>query len=341
MKKLRVGRYIPTASELAWTFGGANPVRTVNPGSILELWTEDAFAGKVRGPDDLVSKVVEQPFVNPQTGPFYVDGAEPGDTLALHFIRIEPSRDWAVSSTIPLFGALTSSSRTVSLQAPLPEIVWMYAVDLAERTVTFQSREGGFRVALPLDPMLGTVGVAPGGFEVRSSLVPDAHGGNLDTPEMRTGITCYLGVNVKGALFSIGDGHCRQGEGETCGVAIEAAMNVVLVLDLIKGRMTPWPRLESDEFIMVAGSSRPLEDAFRIAQADLVHWVCEDFGLTTMDSYQLVTQTSLTPVANVVDPNYTIVTKMRKAFLPARTAYEGVHERLCEVAAAYSTQHPG
>jgi acetamidase/formamidase len=91
--------YRPDPAEFAWTFGGVPPVRRVRPGSILELWTEDAFGGRVRGPDDLVSRVVEFPFVNPQTGPFHVEGAEPGDTLAIHFVSIEPSRDWAASST--------------------------------------------------------------------------------------------------------------------------------------------------------------------------------------------------------------------------------------------------
>ena len=332
--------YHPTSEEFAWTFGGVPAVRKVSPGSVLELWTEDAFGGKVRTPRDLVSKVIEFPFVNPQTGPFWVDGAEPGDTLALHFVRIEPSREWAASTTIPLFGSLTSTARTATLQDPLPEIVWIYAVDQGSRTVTFQAKSGDYSVALPLDPMLGTVGVAPGALEVRSSLVPDSHGGNLDTPEMRSGVTCYLGVNVAGALFSIGDGHCRQGEGETCGVAIEAAMDVVVVVDLIKSRTTAWPRLESNEFIMVAGSSRPLEDAFRVSQADLVRWVSEEYGLTIMDAYQLVTQVCETPVANVVDPNYTIVSKVRKCYLPARSVYGGMHDRLREVGDAYADQNP-
>ncbi len=121
-----------------------------------------------------------------------------------------------------------------------------------------------------MDPMHGTVGVAPANLEVRSALVPDAFGGNMDTPEMRAGVTCYLGVNVEGALFSLGDGHARQGEGETCGVAVECAMNTVLAVDLVKGGPCPWPRLESDTHIMSAGSARPLEDAFRIAQHDMV-----------------------------------------------------------------------
>src|SRR6266545_767950 len=281
--------YRPDPSEFAWTFGGVPPVRKVKPGDLLELWTEDAFGGKVRGVDDLVSKVIEFPFVNPQTGPFFVEGAEPGDTLAIHFVSIEPSRDWAASCTVPLFGALTSTHQTATLQQPLPEVVWIY----------------------------------------------DAHGGNMDTPEMRAGTTCYLGVNVEGALFSIGDGHCRQGEGETCGVAVEAAMDTVIAIDLVKGRLTPWPRLENDSHVMSAGSTRPLEDAFRIAHVDMITWLCEEFGFETLDAYQFLTQVSESPVANVCDPNYTFVTKVAKRYLPNGDAYGGMHGRLNEVAETY------
>src|SRR5213595_3208745 len=119
----------------------------------------------------------------------------------------------------------------------------MYGVDKAARTVTFRARRSDDEVVLPLDPMHGTVGVAPAGFEARSSLVPDAHGGNMDTPEMRAGVTCFLGVNVEGAMFALGDGHCRQGEGETCGVAVEGSMDTVMIVELVKRRLTPWPRL--------------------------------------------------------------------------------------------------
>src|SRR5688500_18423512 len=325
---MSVESYRPEPSEFAWTFGGVPPVRTVKPGDVLELWTEDAFGGKVRGPDDWISRVVEFPFVNPQTGPFYVDGAEPGDTLAIHFVSIEPSRDWASSCTVPLFGALTSTHQTPTLQEPLPERVWIYEVDRAGRTVTYRATEGDHVATLPLDPMQGIVGVAPGAFEARSSLVPDAHGGNMDTHEMRAGVTCYLGVNVEGALFSIGDGHCRQGEGESCGVAVEAARDTVLAVDLVKGAATPWPRLESDRHLMSTGSARPLEDAFRISQVDLVQWVGEAWGLDRLDAYQLLTQAAEAPVANVVDPNYTFVSKLRKDLLPAQDLYGGMHRRL-------------
>jgi acetamidase/formamidase len=142
---------------------------------------------------------------------------------------------------------------------------------------------------------------------------------------MRAGVTCYLGVNVEGALFSLGDGHCRQGEGESCGVAVEAAMDTVIIIELLKGVATPWPRLESDEHIMSTGSARPLEDAFRIAQHDLVTWIGEECGLDPLDSYQLVTQACESPIANVCDPNYTVVAKIRKQYLPRLDAYAGAH----------------
>ena len=339
MAGLNVVSFRPERSDYAWTFGGVEPVMKVKPGDVLEVWTDDCFAGLVESVDDLPSKKITA--FNPQTGPFYVEGAEPGDTLALHFVSIEPSRDWAVSTTFPLFGALTSTTRTVTLQDPLPELVWRYDVDRQRRIVHFEARNGDFATDLPLDPMHGTVGVAPAGGEARSSLVPDAHGGNMDTPEMRAGTTCYLGVNVEGALFSLGDGHCRQGEGETCGVAVEAAMDTVLVVDLIKGRLTPWPRLENDELIMSTGSARPLEDAFRIAHGDLVHWLAEEHGLDVLDAYQLVSQISESPVANVCDPNYTFVAKAPKHYLPSNDVYGSIRAGLVEVAGRYLSERVG
>ena len=335
MASLDVVSFRPEPSQFAWTFGGVPPLMSVKPGTVMELWTEDAFAGKVRGLDDLVSKVIEFPFVNPQTGPFLLEGAEVGDTLAIHFVSIEPSRDWAASTTVPLFGALSSTHATATLQEPLPERVWIYEIDAKERTVTYHGRDDETTLRLPLDPMHGTVGVAPAALEARSSLVPDAHGGNMDTPEMRAGTTCFIGVNVEGALFSIGDGHARQGEGETCGVAVEAAMDSVIVVDLIKGRSCPWPRLENDGYIMTTGSARPLEDAFRIAHTEMVYWLSEEFGFSQLDAYQFLTQASESPVANVCDPNYTFLAKVRKEWLPQREVMTGMHARLKEKGRAY------
>ena len=325
----------PEPGQYAWTFGGAAPLARVTPPAILEVFTEDCFAGKVRGENDLVSQVCEFPYLNPQTGPFYIEGAEPGDTLAVHFISIEPARDWGASTTVPLFGALSATHATALLHEPLPELVWMWQFDRERGTCRFTARKGDYTVDLPMNPMHGTVGVAPANLEVRSALVPDAFGGNMDTPEMRAGVTCYLGVNVEGALFSLGDGHARQGEGETCGVAVECAMNTVLAVDLIKGRPCAWPRLESDVHIMTAGSARPLEDAFRIAQLDLVQWLGTDYGLDPLDAYQLITQAVESPLANVCDPNYTSVAKMKKQYLPPAPAMDGAHAQLSDLAATY------
>ena len=321
--------------RLTYTFGGAEPVASLRPVSVLETSTLDAFAGRLRSVHDKVSEVLDFRYANPQTGPFFVEGAEPGDTLAIHFARIEPREAHGFSTTVPLFGSLTATGVTAMLHPPLPEMTWVYDIDREARVVRYEARDSELRVELPLDPMHGTVGVAPALREVRSSLVPGDWGGNMDTPEMRSGATCYLGVNVAGALFSIGDGHARQGEGETCGVAVEAAMDTVVVVDVVKEQSTPWPRLENDEYLMTAGSARPLEDAFRIAHSQLVHWVVELTGLSVMDAYQLVTQTAQTPVANVVDPNYTVVAKIPKKYLPGVVPMAGAHERLRRLGSVY------
>ena len=311
-----------------YTFGGAAPVATLRPGEVLSTWTRDCFGGRVRSTSDMASQVTDPRYLNPQTGPFWIEGAEPGDTVAIHFRSIEPRFDWGVSTTVPFFGALTATPFTAMLHEALPERTWFYTIDAAARVVRYAALDSPWEVDLPLDPMHGTVGVAPPLGEVRSSLTPGSWGGNMDTPEMRAGTTCYLGVNVPGALLSLGDGHARQGEGETCGVAVECAMDTVAVVDLIKGAPTAWPRLEDDTYLMTTGSSRPLEDAFRIAHTELVHWTAELTGLSTIDAYQLVSQTARTPVANVVDTNYTVVAKMPKSALRGAIAYGGTHGRL-------------
>src|SRR5439155_17946663 len=139
-----------------------------------------------------------------------------------------------------------STHTTATLQGPLEERVWVYDIDVAAGVVRYHATRGGYSVDLPLEPMHGTVGVAPAGFEARSTLTCDAHGGNLDTPEIRAGVTLYLPVNVPGALFALGDGHARQGPGEACGVAVECAMTTTLVVALIQDVSTPWPRIETD-----------------------------------------------------------------------------------------------
>ena len=323
-------RYELDEKLLRYTFGDHPPVAEIPPGSVLDTSTQDCFAGAVRTVDDLPSRVCSA--FNPVTGPFLVPGAEPGDTLALHFKRIEPARDWGMSSTFPHFGALTTTHTTAMLHPPLEERVWRYDIDVAAGTVTYHARRSDHTFTLPMDPMLGTVGLAPAAGEARATIVPDMHGGNLDTPEIRPGTTVYLGVNVPGALFALGDGHARQGQGEVCGVAVETAMNVTVAVDLIKRTPTPWPRIETDDRLISIGAARPLEDAYRISQHDLITWVAGLSGLETLDAYQLISQAGTAAPGNVCDPNYTMHAAIAKSIVPGMLAYEGVHERLRSLA---------
>jgi acetamidase/formamidase len=320
--------FTPSREQYAYTFGGVPPVMTVRPGTALRVWSDDAFGGVLRSVDDLSGEKVDLRYVNPQSGPFLVEGAEPGDTLVLHFVSMVPAREWGASAAIPFFGGMTGTDRVVNLQDPLPDTTWIYELDRDSNTVAFAARFSDLTVALPVAPMLGTVGVAPAGGEVRSSLVPDRFGGNMDSPEVRAGATVYLGVNVEGAMFSVGDGHYRQGEGEACGTAVEGAMTTTFIVDLIKGGGPGWPRIEDDQSWMTVGSSRPLEDSWRIGNAELVHWMGELHGLHTMDAYQLLAQVAEAPIANVVDANYSVAVKAPKSLLPAAAAYDGIHADL-------------
>ncbi|GIF04861.1 amidase [Actinoplanes siamensis] len=314
--------------QYGYTFGGREPIVSVKPGAPIALRTLDCFGGKVRTVDDLPSQVCEFPYLNPVTGPIFVEGAQPGDTLAVHIVSLTPASPVGISSTFPHFGALTSTGYTRTLQAPLEERVWLYDIDLAARSVRFRARRSEFAVDLPLAPMLGTVGVAPAANEVRQTIVPDVHGGNLDTPLLGPGATLYLGVNVPGALLALGDGHARQGDGEVCGVAVEVAMDVTVVVDVISGVPTGTPRLETDTQLVSLGAARPLEDAFRISQDDLVRHVAELTGLDLLDAYQLVSQTTSARAGNVVDPQYVMSAGIDKKYLPGTVAYGGVHDRL-------------
>lgn len=326
--------FIPTVDQLAYTFGGAQPVLRIKPGTVLTLWTEDAYGGRITSRDDVASVALDTEDLNPQTGPFYIEGAEPGDTLAVHLVDLTPARTWGASTLIPFFGGLTSVPASPTLQPALPERTWIYEYDSATDSLAFAAQASDFNITLPANPMLGTVGVAPGRREVRSSLVPDSFGGNMDTPEMAAGATCYLGVNVPGALFSLGDGHYRQGEGESCGTAVEGAMHVTAIVELIKGAGPAWPRLETDTHLMCIGSGRPLEEAWRAGQVEMITWLGELYGLDRLDAYQLLTQISQVPIANVVDTNYSAVTKIDKRLLPPAPAYGGIHAELRSAAAA-------
>ncbi len=287
-------------------------VATVKPGDRVTIHTDDAFESRIKSKEDLPGKALATAkFLNPQTGPIYVEGAEPGDTLAVRIESIEPTRDYAVSAMIPYFGGLTSTPMTRTLQEPLPEKVWVW--DLVNGGSKIKNDDLG--VELDWEPFMGTLAVAPD-LEAISALAPGPFGGNMDVPDVRPGNTVYLPVWNEGALFYTGDCHARQGQGELCGVALEITSKVTVVFDVIKDKAIEWPRIESDEEIMVVGSARPMEDAARIANTELILWLEEEHGFDRWDAYQLLTQAGGLYVGNMVDTTYSLVASIKKKYLP-------------------------
>ena len=169
---------------------------------------------------------------------------------------------------------------------------------------------------MPLDPFPGTIGVAPKEPGQHAVMPPGPFGGNLDAADVREGTTVYLPVFHDGALFYFGDGHALQGDGEVCGSGLETSMDVAFRFGLVKGKEISWPRLDDGEHLMVAGSARPLSDALRIAAVELVNWLVSDYGFDKAEAYQLVSQTMVIRVAQMVDPLYTVVAKFPKKLLP-------------------------
>jgi acetamidase/formamidase len=257
-----------------------------------------------------------------EVGPFYIEGATPNDTLVVKIIRVRPNRDTAVSAVNPNgISGVVADSRTRMLNPPLPAKRYVWKLDRARNVGILDIPDSASkRIEVPLKPMLGRLAVAPRGQEAFGGLWPGDFGGNMDSSDAVEGTTVYLPIFHEGAYFYFGDGHALQGDGEIVGSGLETTMDVVLEFDLIKGQRIAWPRYEDAEHIMVAGSARPLIDAFRIAQVELIEWLVADYGFDRMDAYQIVSQAGVTRVANVVDPNHTVMAKFPKKLLPARVA---------------------
>lgn len=288
----------------------AKPVLTVEPGAVISAETHDAFEGKIKHDTDKPSEILNFPYLNPQNGPIYVNGAEKGDVLAVYVKSIVPRGPQPVGTTclITEFGGLVATGDTALLNPPLPE-----KVKKLEVTV-----EGGVKwsdkITLPYDPFIGTIGVSPE-IEAISSLQPDYYGGNMDLPDVGVGAVIYLPVNTPGALLYLGDCHACQGDGELCGVALEHPTVTTVQVDLIKNWSFKWPRLETDKFIMTIGSARPMEDASRIAYRELIRWMAADYGFDETEAYMLLTQCGRVRLGNMVDPKYTLGASILKTYL--------------------------
>lgn len=326
-------RVPPSDDPGAFRVGGRPAVLHVEPGEAFEVDCEDAFSGRVTTPADAPRDLAPFPRVNPLTGPVHVAGARPGDVVAVHVADVLPLRDWGVSTMSPDFGALSGTHAAPNLQPPTGERVWRWEVTPDGASVVTPTRSGP-PLVVPLRPFLGTLAVAPAHGEVRTSVVPGAFGGNLDSPLVAAGATLLLRVNEAGALLHVGDGHLAQGDGEFCGTAVEGAVRTTLVTEVLADDgLSDWPRLETDEELVAFGVGRPLDDALRVALHSLVSWVSGTSGLDVVDAYQLVSQTCTARVGNLVNPGFTATVSVPRAVVPGgggRTA----HHRLRSLARA-------
>lgn len=322
-----VVKYEPTYATVKFAFGPDQPVARVAAGEILETDTLNCVADCAGIPADKLEFAKE---TNLLTGPFYIEGASPGDVLAVEFLEMHPNGD-GDGEISPGFGAINSTNYTPMLNPALPRRTWAYPIHREDGTALFTAhdplfssgsastdRETRYSVKIPLHPFLGCIGVAPALGETRDSLVPAEFGGNMDASESSVGNTLYLPVNVPGALLYVGDGHAAMGDGEIGGTAIEVPMHVRLRFHVIKGKTIEWPRWENQNELMAAGIYRPLDDCLRIAFTQLVGWIHSDYGLSEMDAYELLSKVATIHVAEMVDPNYVVVAKIDKKFLPPK-----------------------
>jgi amidase len=289
------------------TLGPHEPVLRVRDGDTIATSTVDA-----RGFDSRGEQVT--PRGNPQTGPFYVEAAEPGDTLVVQLHQIVPNRShgWGSSSVAP---HVVDADYVPQLPQQAPLAQWQ--LDLASGTASLvapPSRLGTLRIALR--PMLGCFGVAPPRRQAISTATSGPHGGNMDYRGFTAGVTVYFPVFEPGALFFLGDGHAAQGEGEIAGTGIEVSMDVRFTLRVRKGYRIAWPRGEDAEAIFTVGNARPLDQAVQHTTTEMLRWLQQDYGLDALSANLLLGQCVEYHLGNVFDPAYTMVCRLPKRYLP-------------------------
>ena len=285
------------------------PVLTVWPGDSIHTTTVDAGGGDEKG----VTRVLGG---NPETGPFYIETAAPGDTLVVHFTRIRLNRDYAISDDGIVERALNSDT-AVKAKDLGKDVRWH--LDM-QRGVATSEKPGDHlkQYSVPLRPMLGCVATASGPTQAPPPTGDSGgFGGNMDFNEIVEGATVYLPVTTLGALLYVGDGHAAQGDGELNGNALETSMDVEFTVDVIPGKGIFSPRVESPTHIITMGLSGGLDDAFRRATQDMFTWLTEKYALTPSEIAQVLGTSAEYKVSEVADRNAGIVLMIKKERLQA------------------------
>jgi acetamidase/formamidase len=304
--------------------GPAEPLLKIRPGDTISANCIDA-----RGYDETGTKIQEKivqsrdgtsfRWGNPLVGPFYVEGAEITDTLTVNIEKVEPNRDFAWSLIGPNYGCFTGEvwGRRLLMNEPLELRRYEWILDRENRTATLQLKDSILKtIEIPLHPFIGTIGVAPRFGRQEMVITPGEYGGNMDCIETKEDTTVYLPIFVRGAYLAFGDVHAAQGDGEVSGSALEVSADVKLKIDVLKNRTIEWPRFQDDEYIMTVGSTRPLMDALKIAYIEMVNWLENDYGFEKFEALHVISQVGLCRVGNVGNPNYTVVAKFPKKYLP-------------------------
>lgn len=293
------------------TFSGAHPVALkIRPGDRVITKTIDAGGMDWNG-----STVAGRG--NPETGPFYIEGAEVGDMIKVRFEKLETNRKTAFSGSLLAPYAVDPAAIAERIDREPKRVTWIIDKSRNRAKLEDESIQPG-NIELSLNPMLGCVGVAPERKQAIATSTPGNFGGNMDYAGMIAGATVMLPVFEPGALLFIGDGHARQGQGELVGSGLETSLDVQFSVELVKKKTIAWPRLENDSYIMVLGSARPLGEALQHANSEMQRWLMADYGYTERGAQLLMGQAAELEIANVVDPGFTAVAKIKKSLLPKR-----------------------
>lgn len=296
----------PTAFHRLFS-GTIEPVLRINPGDTVKTWTVDAGGRDANNKPRSLGG-------NPETGPFYIEGAMPGDTLAVKFNRIRLNRDSAGSGNRIASDALGAGYIRDAKYDDKFDSGWKLDREAGVGMLAKPSEHlKNFKVKLK--PMLGCVAVAPADKQGFRTGWLGPWGGNLDYNGITEGVTVYLPVAQAGALLFVGDGHAAQGDGELTGDALETSMDVEFTVNLISGESTGMPRAEDAEYIMSLGVGNSLQDAMKNATTQLARWIEKDYKLTANESAIVLGTSIRYDIAEIVDPQVHIVAKLRKEVL--------------------------
>jgi amidase len=311
---MAVHNFVP--SHYFTTMGSHAPVLRIADGDTVVTTTVDA-----RGADSSGEQIT--PPGNPMTGPFYIEGAQPGDTLVVKLEKLTPNRPHGWTRKV-VAANVVDPSYVSSLPQTQGEsdMLATWEVDNGAGTVTLiepaDTKLGKWK--LPLAPMVGCFGVAPSRGQAISTATSAEYGGNMDYRGFVEGVTVYFPVLVEGALFHIGDGHAVQGDGEIVGTGVEISFDVQFTVHVQKGKQIQWPRGENADYIFTVGNARPLDQCVQHATTEMLRWLQSDYGLDAFGAHILLGQAVEYDLGNIFDPAFTMVCKVPKRLLPQATA---------------------